>query len=179
MARRPRRTSIALAAIAANAALAIVAAIVGTAGIIGILIATFRVAGETWISIGTMITAQLPADLVQLLDAFGIDIPGLLDQAATSAQLPEFGGLVRQVLAVGVVVLALVLQVALAAGLVARGLWRSARRIGWHQVYGGCVTGVALLGLLVLGAPNLWLGLLVAVGLLTLVASRQALASHS
>ncbi|MFM8279230.1 MAG: hypothetical protein ACKN9R_02625 [Candidatus Limnocylindrus sp.] len=179
MARRPRRTSIALAAIAANAALAIVAAIVGTAGIIGILIATFRVAGETWISIGTMITAQLPADLVQLLDAFGIDIPGLLDQAATSAQLPEFGELVRQVLAVGVVVLALVLQVALAAGLVARGLWHSARRIGWHQVYGGCVTGVALLGLLVLGAPNLWLGLLVAVGLLTLVASRQALASHS
>ena len=179
MARRPRRTSIALAAIAANAALAIVAAIVGTAGIIGILIATFRVAGETWISIGTMITAQLPADLVQLLDAFGIDIPGLLDQAATSAQLPEFGELVRQVLTVGVVVLALVLQVALAAGLVARGLWRSARRIGWHQVYGGCVTGVALLGLLVLGAPNLWLGLLVTVGLLTLVASRQALASHS
>ena len=179
MARRPRRTSIALAAIAANAALASAAAVVGTAGIIGILIATFRVAGETWISFGTMITAQLPADLVQLLDAFGIDIPGLLDQAATSAQLPEFGELVRQVLAVGVVVLALVLQVALAAGLVARGLWRSARRIGWHQVYGGCVTGVALLGLLVLGAPNLWLGLLVAVGLLTLVASRQALASHS
>jgi hypothetical protein len=95
----------------------------------------------------------------------------ILTTLADQNNLPEFGAWVRQILAL-LMVAAVALGLAGAAPLwVARALWsrQSSRAV---LLFGILLSAIGVVGLVVTGAPQLIWGLVLANGLLTLVASR-------
>jgi hypothetical protein len=162
-----------IAAAVSNALLGVVLIAAGLAGLIAIAVVALDIADQTWVSLGAQITAELGSDVATLLATFQIDIAVILTTLADQNNLPEFGAWVRQILAL-LMVAAVALGLAGAAPLwVARALWsrRSSRAV---LLFGVLLSAIGAFGLLVTGAPQLIWGLVLANGLLTLVASRTA-----
>jgi len=162
-----------IAAAVSNALLGVVLIAAGLAGLVAIAVVTLDIADQTWVSLGAQITAELGSDVATLLATFQIDIAVILTTLADQNNLPEFGAWVRQILAL-LMVAAVALGLAGAAPLwVARALWsrRSSRAV---LLFGVALSAIGAFGLLVTGAPQLNWGLVLANGLLTLVASRTA-----
>jgi len=162
-----------IAAAISNALLGVVLIAAGLAGLVAIAVVTLDIADQTWVSLGAQITTELGSDVATLLESFQIDIAVILTTLADQNNLPEFGAWVRQILAL-LMVAAVALGVAGAAPLwIARALWarRSSRAV---LLFGVALSAIGAFGLLVTGAPQLIWGLVLANGLLTLVASRTA-----
>ena len=162
-----------IAAAVSNALLGVVLIAAGLAGLVAIAVVALDIADQTWVSLGAQITAELGSDVATLLETFQIDIAAILTTLADQNNLPEFGAWVRQILAL-LMVAAVALGLAGAAPLwVARALWsrRSSRAV---LLFGVALSAIGAFGLLVTGAPQLIWGLMLANGLLTLVASRTA-----
>ena len=160
-----------IAAAISNALLGVVLIAAGLAGLVAIAVVALDIADQTWVSLGAQITAELGSDVASLLESFQIDIAMILTALADQNNLPEFGAWVRQILAF-LMVAAVALGLAGAAPLwVARALWsrRSSRAV---LLFGVALSAIGAFGLLVTGAPQLIWGLVLANGLLTLVASR-------
>ncbi len=162
-----------IAAAVSNSLLGIALIAAGLVGLVVIAVVAFDIADQTWVSLGTQITAELGADVAALFETFQIDISVILTALADQNNLPEFGAWVRQILAL-LMVAAVALGVAGAAPLwVARALW-SRRTNRAVLLFGVMLIAIGAFGLLVTGAPQLIWGLVLANGLLTLVASRTA-----
>jgi hypothetical protein len=161
-----------IAATVGNALLGITLIAASLASLVAIAVVALDIADETWATLGAQITAQLGADVVALFETFQIDIAVILAALAEQNNLPEFGAWVRQLLAL-LMVAAVALGMAGAAPIwVARALWsrRSSRAV---LIFGMTLSAIGVFGLLVTGAPQLIWGLVLADGLLTLVASRM------
>jgi hypothetical protein len=162
-----------IAAAASNALLGVALIASGLFGLVAIAVAASDIADQTWVSLGAQLTAELGSDVATLFDTFQIDIAVILTTLADQNNLPEFGAWVRQILAL-LMVAAVALGLAGAAPLwVARALWsrRSSRAV---LLFGVALSAIGVFGLIVTGAPQLIWGLVLANGLLTLVASRTA-----
>lgn len=162
-----------IAATISNGLLGVALIAAGVLGIVAIAVAAADIADQTWVSLGAQITTELGSDVEALFETFQIDIAVILATLAEQNNLPEFGAWVRQILAM-LMVAAVALGLAGAAPLwVARALWsrRSSRVV---LLFGVAVSFVGVFGLLVTGAPQLIWGLVLANGLLTLVASRAS-----
>jgi hypothetical protein len=162
-----------IAATISNGLLGVALIAAGVLGLVAIAVAAFDIADQTWVSLGAQITTELGTDVETLFETFQIDIAVILTTLADQNNLPEFGAWVRQILAL-LMVAAVALGLAGAAPLwVARALWsrRSSRAV---LLFGVVLSAVGVIGLLVTGAPQLIWGLVLANGLLTLVASRTA-----
>jgi hypothetical protein len=162
-----------IAAAVSNALLGVVLIAAGLAGLVAIAVVALDIADQTWVSLGAQITAQLGSDVAALFETFQIDIAVILTTLADQNNLPEFGAWVRLILAL-LMVAAVALGLAGAAPLwVARALWaqRSSRAV---LLFGVTLSAIGVFGLLVTGAPQLIWGLVLANGLLTVVASRTA-----
>jgi hypothetical protein len=170
----PKRAPRGIAQIAAavsNGLLGVALILAGLVGFVAIVVVALDIADQTWASLGAQITAQLGSDVATLLATFQIDIAVILTTLADQNNLPEFGAWVRQILAL-LMVAAVALGLAGAAPLwVARALWgrRSSRAV---LFFGMALSAIGVFGLLVTGAPQLIWSLVLANGLLTLVASR-------
>lgn len=161
-----------IAATVGNALLGITLIAASLASLVAIAVVALDIADETWATLGAQITAQLGADVVALFETFQIDIAVILAALAEENNLPEFGAWVRQLLAL-LMVAAVALGMAGAAPIwIARALWsrRSSRAV---LIFGVTLSAIGVFGLLVTGAPQLIWGLVLADGLLTLVASRM------
>jgi hypothetical protein len=168
--KRAPRGIVQIAAAVSNALLGVVLIAAGLAGLVAIAVVTLDIADQTWVSLGAQITAELGSDVATLLATFQIDIAVILTTLADQNNLPELGAWVRQILAL-LMVAAVALGLAGAAPLwVARALWsrRSSRAV---LLFGVALSAIGAFGLLVTGAPQLIWGLVLANGLLTLVAS--------
>jgi hypothetical protein len=162
-----------IAAAVSNALLGVALIAAGLVSLVAIAAIAFDIADQTWVSLGAQITAELGADVAALFETFQIDIAVILTTLADQNNLPEFGALVRQILAL-LMVAAVALGLAGAAPLwVARALWsrRASRTV---LIFGALLIAIGVFGLIVTGAPQLIWGLVLANGLLTLVASRTA-----
>ena len=162
-----------IAAAISNALLGVALIAAGLFGLVAIAVAAADIADQTWVSLGAQITAELGTDVETLFETFQIDVAVILTTLAEQNGLPEFGAWVRQILAM-LMVAAVALGLAGAAPLwVARALWsrRSSRAV---LLFGVALSAIGAFGLLVTGAPQLIWGLMLANGLLTLVASRTA-----
>jgi hypothetical protein len=160
-----------IAATISNGLLGVALIAGGLLGLAAIAAAAVDIADQTWVSLGAQITTELGSEVATLFETFQIDIAVILTTLAEQNNLPEFGAWVRQILAV-LMVAAVALGLAGAAPLwVARALWvrRSNRAV---LLFGVALSVVGTFGLLVAGAPQLIWGLVLANGLLTLVASR-------
>jgi hypothetical protein len=160
-----------IAAAVSNGLLGVALIAAGLVGLVAIAVVAFDIADQTWVSLGAQITAELGADVAALFETFQIDIAVILTTLADQNNLPEFGAWVRQILALFMVA-AVALGLAGAAPLwVARALWvqRANRAV---PMFGALLIAIGVLGLIVTGAPQLIWGLMLANGLLTLVASR-------
>ena len=160
-----------IAATISNGLLGVVLIAAGVLGLVAIARAAVDIADQTWVSLGAQITTELGTDVETLFETFQIDVAVILTTLAEQNSLPEFGAWVRQILAL-LMVAAVALGVAGAAPLwVARALW-SRRSSGAVLLFGVTLSVIGVFGLLVTGAPQLIWGLVLANGLLTLVASR-------
>ncbi|RLT26187.1 MAG: hypothetical protein DWI47_02800 [Chloroflexi bacterium] len=172
-----------IAAAISNALLGIAMIAASLRGLFEIAVVAFDIADQTWVSLGTQITAELGTqiatelggDVATLFESFQIDITvaltTLLATLADQNNLPEFGAWVRQILAL-LMVAAVALGVAGAAPLwVALALW-SRRSSGAVLLFGALLSAIGAFGLVVTGAPQVIWGLVLANGVLTLVASR-------
>ena len=160
-----------IAAAVSNGLLGVALIAAGLVGLIAVAVVAFDIADQTWVSLGAQITAGLGTDVAALFETFQIDIAVILTTLADQNNLPEFGAWVRQILAL-LMVAAVALGLAGAAPLwVARALWtrRSSRAV---LLFGVALSAIGVFGLIVTGAPQLIWGLVLANGVLTLVASR-------
>jgi hypothetical protein len=164
-----------IAAAVSNALLGVAMIAASLRGLFEIAVVAFDIADQTWASLSTQIATEFSSDVATLLEPFQIDIAvtltALLTTLADQNNLPEFGVWVRQILAL-LMVAAVALGVAGAAPLwVARALWsrRSSRAV---LIFGVLLSAIGAFGLVVTGAPQVIWGLVLANGLLTLVASR-------
>jgi len=160
-----------IAAAVSNGLLGVVLILAGILGLVAIAVVALDIADQTWASLGAQITSQLGSDVASLFETFQIDVAVILTSLADQNNLPEFGAWVRQILAL-LMVAAVALGLAGAAPLwVARALWsrHSSRAV---LLFGVALSAIGAFGLIVTGAPQLIWGLVLANGLLTLVASR-------
>jgi hypothetical protein len=160
-----------IAAAVSNALLGVVLILTGLLGLVAIVVVAIDIADQTWVSLGAQITAQLGSDVASIFESFQIDVAVILTTLADQNNLPEFGAWIRQILAL-LMVAAIALGLAGAAPLwVAHALWsrHSSRTV---LLFGVTLSAIGVFGLLVTGAPQLIWGLVLANGLLTLVASR-------
>ncbi|MFM8428559.1 MAG: hypothetical protein ACKN93_02300, partial [Candidatus Limnocylindrus sp.] len=116
---------------------------------------------------------ELGDDIVALFETFQIDIAVILAGIAEQNNLPEFGAWVRQILALLMVAVVALGLAGAAPLLVARALWsrQSSRAV---LLFGVLLSVIGTFGLLVTGAPQIIWGLVLANGLLTLVAGGTA-----
>ena len=83
------------------------------------------VAGNTsWALLGARAAAELGEEFVGLLELFGIDAAGLLEEFAASQGLPAFDRFARDLLAALFVGVALFIPSGVASGLAAVRIWR-------------------------------------------------------
>ena len=171
--RHKPRGIVQIAATISNGLLGVSLIAAGTIGLVAIGIVAVDIADQTWSSLGAQITAELGYDIVALFETFQIDIAVILAGIAEQNNLPEFGAWVRQILAL-LMVAVVALGLAGAAPLwVARALWsrQSSRAV---LLFGVLLSVIGTFGLLVTGAPQIIWGLVLANGLLTLVAGGTA-----
>ncbi len=160
-----------IAAAIGNAIIGLLLLAAGTLSLVLIAVVAMDIADQTWATLGARITAELGSDVVALFETFQIDVAVILSSLAEQNNLPEFGAWVREILAL-LMVLAVALGLSSAAPLwIARELWRHGVRRS-VLAYGALLAVIGAFGLLVAGAPQLIWGLVLANGLLTLVASR-------
>ena len=164
------RGAVQIAATAANAALGAALFLVGAALAAGIAFAAVDIAPETWASLGASLNSALGEDLAALFATFQIDLGTILAEAARSSNLPEFGLLVRQGLALLLVVALAIALAGVTPLLVARAIWRRDLVRG-VRLYGTLLLAIGALGVAVNGAPQIVWGLIVGIGALTLVAT--------
>ena len=159
-----------IAATAANALLGSALVLLGAALAATITFTALDIAPETWSSLGASLTSALGEDLASLLATFQIDLGTLLAEAARSNNLPEFGLLVRQALSLLLVVALAIALAGAAPLLVARAIWR--RDLGRSvRLYGALLVTSGVLGIAINGAPQIFWGLTVGIGALSLVAT--------
>jgi len=164
-----------MVAAAANAILSLLLLLVGTV-LIGGLFNLALVAGNTsWGLLGARAAAELGEEFVALLQLFGADPAALLEEFVASQGLPAFDRFARDILAALFVGVALFIPSGVASGLAAARIWRltPATGRGVLQLYALVVTLLGALGLLIAAAPHLIWGLVLVVGLLTLLALRR------
>ena len=169
--KRAPRGIVQIAAAVSNGLIGVALIVAGLAGLVAIAVVALDIADQTWASLGAQITSQLGSDVASLIETFQIDVAVILTSLADQNNLPEFGAWVRQILAL-LMVAAVALGLAGAAPLwVARALWsrHSSRAV---LLFGVALSAIGAFGLIVTGAPQLIWGLVLANGLLTLVASR-------
>jgi len=169
--KRAPRGIVQIAAAVSNGLIGVALIVAGLAGLVAIAVVALDIADQTWASLGAQITSQLGSDVASLFATFQIDVAVILTSLADQNNLPEFGAWVRQILAL-LMVAAVALGLAGAAPLwVARALWsrHSSRAV---LLFGVALSAIGAFGLIVTGAPQLIWGLVLANGLLTLVASR-------
>jgi len=169
--KRAPRGIVQIAAAVSNLLLGLALIAAGLVGLVAIGVVAVDIADQTWASLGAQITSQLGSDIASLFQTFQIDIAVILTSLAEQNNLPEFGAWVRQILAL-LMVAAVALGLAGAAPFwVARALWsrRSSRGV---LLFGVALSAIGTFGLFVTGAPQLIWGMVLANGLLTLVASR-------
>jgi len=169
--KRAPRGIVQIAAAVSNGLIGVALIVAGLAGLVAIAVVALDIADQTWASLGAQITSQLDSDVASLFETFQIDVAVILTSLADQNNLPEFGAWVRQILAL-LMVAAVALGLAGAAPLwVARALWsrHSSRAV---LLFGVALSAIGAFGLIVTGAPQLIWGLVLANGLLTLVASR-------
>lgn len=162
-------------AAATNALLSLLLLLVGIV-LIGGLFNVALVAGNTsWALLGARAAAELGEEFVALLQLFGADPAALLAEFVASQGLPAFDRFARDLLAALFVGVALFIPSGVAAGLAAARIWRltPAAERGVLQLYAVIVTLLGALGLLIAAAPHPIWGLVLVVGLLTLLALRQ------
>jgi hypothetical protein len=164
-----------MVAAVANAILSLLLLLVGIV-LIGGLFNVALVAGNTsWALLGARAAAELGEEFVALLELFGIEAASLLEEFAVSQGLPAFDRFARDLLAALFVGVALFAPSGVASGLAAARIWRltpGAER-GVLQLYALVVTLLGALGLLIAAAPHPIWGLVLVIGLLTLLALRQ------
>ena len=164
-----------IVAAAANALLSLLLVLTGVV-LIGGLFNLALVAGNTsWGLLGARAAAELGEEFVALLQLFGADPAALLEEFAASQGLPAFDRFARDLLAALFVGVALFIPSGVASGLAAVRIWRltPAAERGVLQLYAVVVTLLGALGLLIAAAPHLIWGLVLVVGLLTLLALRR------
>ena len=175
MSRKNGRGVLLVVAAATNALLSLLLLLAGIV-LIGGLIYVSRIAGnESWALLGARASAELGEEFVGLLELFGIDAAGLLEEFAASQGLPAFDRFARDLLAALFVGVALFIPAGVASVLAAARIWRltPAAERGVLQLYAVVVTLLGALGLLIAAAPHLIWGLVLVVGLLTLLALRR------
>ena len=175
MSRKNGRGVLLIVAAASHALLSLLLLLAGIALIGGLVYASLIAGNESWASLGARAAAELGEEFVGLLELFGIDAAGLLEEFAASQGLPAFDRFARELLAALFVGVALFIPAGVAAGLAAARIWRltPAGERGVLQLYAAVVTLLGALGLLIAAAPHLIWGLVLVVGLLTLLALRR------
>ncbi len=164
-----------MVAAAANAILSLLLLLVGIV-LIGGLFNLALVAGNTsWGLLGARAAAELGEEFVALLQLFGADPAALLEEFVASQGLPAFDRFARDILAALFVGVALFIPSGVASGLAAARIWQltPAAERGVLQLYALVVTLLGALGLLIAAAPHPIWGLVLVVGLLTLLALRR------
>lgn len=175
MSGKNHRSVLLVVAAATNALLSLLLLLVGVV-LIGGLINLALVSGNTsWALLGARAAAELGEEFVALLQLFGVDPATLLEEFVASQGLPAFDRFARDLLAALFVGVALFIPSGVASGLAAVRIWRltPAAERGVLQLYAVVVTLLGALGLLIAAAPHLIWGLVLVVGLLTLLALRR------
>lgn len=174
MSGKNRRSVLLVVAAATNALLSLLL-LAGIVLIGGLIYASLIAGNESWASLGARAAAELGEEFVGLLELFGIDAAGLLEEFAASQGLPSFDRFARDLLAALFVGVALFIPAGVASGLAAVRIWRltPAAERGVLQLYAVVVTLLGALGLLIAAAPHLIWGPVLVVGLLTLLALRR------
>jgi len=164
-----------MVAAAANAILSLLLLLVGIVLIGGLFGVAVDVGDTSWGLLGARAAAELGEEFVALLQLFGADPAALLEEFAASQGLPAFDRFARDLLAALFVGVALFIPSGVASGLAAARIWRlrPAAERGVLQLYALLVTLLGALGLLIAAAPHLIWGLVLVVGLLTLLALRR------
>ena len=170
-----QRSVLSIAAAAANALLGALLLAIGVAAIAALVVASVQAGGESWESLGTRASAGLGADVAGLLELFGISLSTLLAEFAVSQGLPAFPVFAREILAALYVGISLFVPVGITALVAASALLRltpSTPR-GSLRIYAVTLTLVGVVGITIASAPHLIWGLVVAAGMLNLVALRR------
>ena len=170
-----QRSALSIAAAAANALLGALLLAIGVAAIAALVVASVQAGGESWESLGTRASAGLGADVAGLLELFGVSLSTLFAEFAAAQGLPAFPIFAREILAALYVGIALFVPVGVTALVAARALFRltpSTPR-GLLRVYAVTLTLVGITGIVIASAPHLIWGLVVAAGMLNLVALRR------
>ena len=164
-----------MVAAAANAILSLLLLLVGIVLIGGLFGVAVDVGDTSWGLLGARAAAELGEEFVALLQLFGADPAALLEEFAASQGLPAFDRFARDLLAALFVGVALFIPSGVASGLAAARIWRltPAADRGVLRLYALLVTLLGALGLLIAAAPHLIWGLVLVVGLLTLLALRR------
>ena len=164
-----------MVAAATNAILSLLLLLVGIVLIGGLFGLAVDVGDTSWGLLGARAAAELGEEFVGLLQLFGADPAALLEEFAASQGLPAFDRFARDLLAALFVGVALFIPSGVASGLAAARIWRltPAGERGVLQLYALVVTLLGALGLLIAFAPHLIWGLVLVVGLLTLLALRR------
>lgn len=164
-----------MAAAATNAILSLLLLLIGVVLIGGLFNLALVAANTSWALLGARAAAELGEEFVALLELFGADPAALLEEFAASQGLPSFDRFARDLLAALFVGVALFIPSGVASGLAAVRIWRltPAGERGVLQLYALVVTLLGALGLLIAAAPHLIWGLVLVVGLLTLLALRR------
>ena len=175
MSGKNRRSVLLVVAAATNALLSLLLLLAGIILIGGLIYASLIAGNESWASLGARAAAELGEEFVGLLELFGIDAAGLLEEFAASQGLPAFDRFARDLLAALFVGVALFIPAGVASGLAAVRIWRltPAAERGVLQLYATVITLVGALGLLIAATPHpIWVAVLV-IGVLTLLALRR------
>ena len=170
-----RRSVLSIAAAAANALLGALLLAIGVAAIAALIVASIQAGGESWESLGTRASAELGEDVAGILELFGVSLSTLFAEFAAAQGLPAFPVFAREILAALYVGIALFVPTGLAALVAARAVWSltasSAR--GALRLYAITLTAVGAIGLFIASAPHLIWGLVIAAGVLNLLALRR------
>jgi hypothetical protein len=170
-----RRSVLSIAAAAANVLIGALLLLIGVAAIAALAVASVQAGGESWESLGTRASAELGTDVAGLLELFGISLSTLFAEFAVAQGLPAFPVFAREILAALYVGVALFVPVGLTALVAARALFNltpSTPR-GLLRIYAVTLTLVGFVGIDIASAPHLIWGLVLVVGLLTLLALRR------
>ena len=170
-----RRSVFSIAAAVANMLIGALLLVIGVAAIAALILASVQAGGESWESLGTRASAELDADVAGILELFGVSLSTLFAEFAVAQGLPAFPVFAREILAALYVGIALFVPVGIAALAAARALFRltpSTPR-GLLRVYAVTLTLVGVVGIAIASAPHLIWGLVLAAGVLNLLALRR------
>ena len=170
-----QRSVLSIVAAIANALLGALLLAIGVAAIAALIWASVQAGGESWESLGTRASAGLGADVAGILELFGVSLSTLLAEFAAAQGLPAFPVFAREILAALYVGIALFVPVSITALAAARALFHLAPSTprGLLRIYAVTLTLVGVVGIAIASAPHLIWGLVLAAGLLNLLALRR------